>query len=140
MYGQSRCRAHRRFGPDFPSYYEHRLKVEKWLYDSFVALGGKPQTEHPYYFALQYCENFYCNFDKGAESRIALFGIDPSDVSFTFGDSVAQMEQPTRRPLFLKAGLLEYVRDCGNDIDALLKNIKETYVCIEAQLWTDKYF
>lgn len=140
LYKKSQCRAHRRFGPDFPSYYEYRLKVEKWLYDSFVALGGKPQTKHPFYFVLQYCDNFYQNFEKGIEVRIPLKDIDNFDISFTFGDSMAQMEQETMKPLFLKSELFEYLKSFNNIVDDFLNYIKEPYICIEAQLWTNKYF
>ena len=140
LFDESPCRAHRRFGPDFAMYYPHRLKTEKWLYDSFTAIGGKPQTEHPFYFALHHCENLYVNFDCGLITRINLKDIDATDVSFTFGDSVAQMDSPNRKDPFLKDKLLEYISLHDNNVEKFLDGIKQPYVCIEAQLWTDKYF
>ena len=68
-------------------------------------LGGKPETRHPFYFALQYCENLYRNFDKGEEVRLNLEDIDSADVSFTFGDSMAQLERNAEKPLFSKEAL-----------------------------------
>ncbi len=140
LYGQSQCYAHRRFGPDFTSYYEYRLKVEQWLYDSFLQLGGKPQTRHPFYFVLQYCDAFCRNFGESVEVRLPLQDIDPSDISFTFGDSMAQMETSAMEPLFLRDTLYESIRSCDNDVDRFLASIRDPYVCIEAQLWTDRYF
>ena len=140
LYDESPCRAHRRFGPDFVYYYPHRLKTEQWLYERFLAIGGQPQTEHPFYFALHYCENFNVNFDFGKTTKINLNDIDIFDVSFTFGDSVAKMDSPDRKDPFLKDKLLEYINQFDNDVEKFLDSIKEQYVCIEAQLWTDKYF
>ena len=140
IYEDSHCRAHRRFGPDFVWYYPHRLKTEKWLYDRFIEIGGKPQTEHPFYFALDHCENYYVNFDNGLITKINLNDIDKNDVSFTFGDSVAQMESPNKPEPFLKDKLFEYISAFDNNVIDFLESIKSQYVCIEAQLWTDKYF
>ncbi len=140
LYKESQCKAHRRFGPDFPVYYQHRMKTEKWLYDNFIMIGGKPQISHPYYFAVQFCENLYKNFDCGKAIKIKLDDIDILDVSFTFGDSVAKMDSPDRRNPFLKDKLLEYISIHDNDVNKFIDSIKEQYICIEAQLWTDKYF
>lgn len=140
LYKESQCKAHRRFGPDFPVYYRHRLKTEKWLYDHFVAMGGKPETANPYYFALQYCENLYKNFDDGKAVTLNLKCIHPQDISFTFGDSVAQMESPDRKDPFMTDQLLSYISKYDNDVNQFIDSIKAKYVCIEAQLWTDKYF
>ncbi|HBN83378.1 MAG TPA: hypothetical protein DDZ89_05990 [Clostridiales bacterium] len=140
LYKESQCRAHRRFGPDFPVYYRHRLKTEEWLYDHFVAMGGKPETSHPYYFALQHCESLYRNFEYGKAIKINLSDIHSQDISFTFGDSVAQMGSPERKDPFMKDQLLSYISACDNDVNQFIDSIKEKYVCIEAQLWTDKYF
>ena len=140
LYSQSQCRAHRRFGPDFPSYYEYRLKVEKWLYESFVAIGGRPQTRHPFYFALEACESLQRNFGECEEVRICIDDVDDGDISFTFGDSMAQMETSNMRPLFSKQTLLEYLRAYDNNVSLFLESIKEPYRCVEAQLWTDRYF
>jgi len=39
-----------RFGDDFTKYYHHRIRTEKWLYDEFIVIGGRPQMAHPLYF------------------------------------------------------------------------------------------
>jgi hypothetical protein len=62
------------------------------------------------------------------------------DVSFTFGDSCKEMDSPHRKDLFLKDTLLEHIKLNNNDVEQFLDSIKQQYDCIEAQLWTDKYF
>lgn len=137
---RSECFAHRRFGADFPMYYEHRLRTEEWLYAQFVELGGAPETRHPYYFALERCESLKRNFECGQEIRLPLDIIDDKHVSFTYGDSVAVMNEPIRKPPFLKAELLARIDECGGDVNAFLSAIYAPYKLIEAQIWTDKYF
>jgi hypothetical protein len=139
LYDENPCRAHNRFGPDFAEYYPHRLMTEKWLHNKFISLGGNPQTEHPYYFALQHCDNLFQNFNRGKITKIPLNSIDPLDVSFTFGDSVAKMNTPESRDPFLINKLIEYIELGGNDVEKFLDSIKNEYTLIEAQLWTDKY-
>ena len=38
---------------DFSVYYPERLATDKILYERFVALGGRPNNEHPLSFVLQ---------------------------------------------------------------------------------------
>lgn len=136
---KSESRALRRFGKDFPYYYAERLRTEEWLYGHFLALGGKPKTKHPYYFALHSCQVFYENFNKGKMFRLPLSEIDPLHISFTFGDSVAKINASDRRDPFLKDTLFSYIGAFHDDVEAFLESIREQYVCIEAQLWTDEY-
>jgi len=140
IYAESPCRAHRRFGPDFQYYYPHRMKTEKWLYEHFIALGGKPEAEHPFYFALHACGSLDEYFEYGTQTRLALDGIDPRHISFTFGDSIAVMDSPDRRDPFTKDVLYQYITQHGHNVEQFLDSIQETYGCIEAQLWTDSYF
>ena len=140
LYEDNPCSAHRRFGPDFPVYYSFRLKTEEWLYDHFIALGGKPKTKHPYYFALQQCESLKRNFGFGEEYRLGLDLIDETDISFTFGDSIKQMNSPQRIDPFMKPQLLQYLSRFDNDLNRLIDSLRDTYIIIEAQMWTDKYF
>ncbi len=140
LYKNGHCPAHRRFGTDFQFYYPYRLKVEKWLYENFVSMGGKPQTEHPFYFVVQHCDNLFVNFNSGVVTSFKLNHIDIHDISFTFGDSMAQMEKAEKPVPFLKDTLLEYISTFGNDVEKFVESIKEQYVCVEAQLWTEKYF
>lgn len=140
LYEESPCRAHNRFGPNFEWYYNHRLKTEKWLYERFIAIGGKPHTTNPFYFALHNWEKSHAYFNFGKIIKIGLKDIDICDVSFTFGDSCKEMDSPNRKEPFLKDKLLEFISLNDNNVEKFLENIKQQYDCIEAQLWTDKYF
>ena len=136
----SQCQAHRRFGPDFEFYYKYRLKIEKVLYIEFVQLGGKPKYKHPFYFVLEYSDVLHRNFDSGMSVALPLNHIDPLDVSFCFGDSMAQFESGNRQPIFTVDTLYQYIGNNNNEVDLLLHEIIPQYKYIEAQLWTDKYF
>ena len=140
LYKSSQCRAHKRFGPDFEFYYAYRLQVEQALYNEFMELGGKPQLKHPFYFVLEYCDAFYENFDHGVCVKLPLNEIDPFDISFTFGDSMAQFESDDRQPVFLVDTLYSYIKNYNQDIRLFLNKIIPKYKCIKAQLWTNKYF
>ena len=140
LFKECPCRAHNRFGPNFEGYYKHRQKTEKWLYDKFIAIGGKPQIMHPYYFALHNWEKSYAYFEYGKIIKLGLKDIDMCDVSFTFGDSSKEMDSPRRKDPFLKDTLLDLINLNNNDVEQFLDSIKQQYDCIEAQLWTDKYF
>ena len=123
---------------DFHNYYPRRIKTEKWLYHQFLDMGGEPETPHPLYFVLQgnqYLKNW---FENGLETKIYLESISAKHISFTFGDSCAEMDNPKRKPLFSKTELYNLVREHG-DVERFLANISLQYTYIEAQLWSDDY-
>jgi len=136
LYEENPCRAHNRFGPNFHWYYEHRLRTEQWLHEQFISLGGKPQTQHPFYFVLHSCDEFRAFYNIGKKLQITLVDIDRSHVSFTFGDSCKFMDSPDRQAPFLKDQLLAHIALHG-DVETFLRNTKEKYDCIEAQLWVE---
>ena len=47
-----------RYGDYFGTYYQKRLRTEKWLYQEVIAQGGRPETEHPIYFVLNESPRF----------------------------------------------------------------------------------
>src|SRR5690349_12570668 len=68
----------------------NRRKIETWLYDEFLSLGGKPQTRHPCYFTLDespFLKEF--GYFEGAprEVKIPLSTFSSSNISFTYPDS-----------------------------------------------------
>ena len=140
LYTESPCRAHNRFGLDFEEYYKSRVEMEKWLYERFIALGGKPKFKNPFYFSLQHSENLHENFDKGSIIKINLKNIYMSDISFTFGDSMAKFYSSDWEDPFLKNHLYNYIFENDKNADNFLCNVQQQYHYIEAQLWTDKYF
>ena len=133
---QSDCRAHRRFGEGFKEYYMERCKAESWLYQEFVALGGKPQTRYPLYFVLQ-PNAIRENFGEYLETKLLLKDIDEAEVSFTYGDSMANWYRKEPQKPILKSALLTCIQECGG-VDAFLETVK-TCGYLEAQLWTNRF-
>jgi hypothetical protein len=130
---------------DFDTYYPHRIKTEKWLYDQFIAAGGKPQTRHPLYFFVHEWDAVERAWDGKVEKvveKIALDDIDPYDVSFVMGDSMKAVNQPDDFPLFMKDELLALINSHDNDINKLLDFAYQQadMRAIEAHIWNDKYF
>ena len=140
LYENSQVRAHRRFGPDFPQYYEYRLEVEAWLYERFLKRGGKPDIKHPYYFVVQTSDMLRDCFEDCRETTIPLSKIPDEYVSFTLGDSMAQSEQDSLNNMLTKAELLNRLKEYDNDIDRFITEMNQKYNFIEAQIWTDSYF
>jgi hypothetical protein len=124
---------------DFDGYYKKRLRTEKWLYDEFIALGGKPQSAHPLYFVLH--ESTYLNnwFENGIQTKLLLNEIDSADVSFTFGDSMSKMDAADRMNPFSKQTLFDFIYKSTDDALSFLNELDRRNRYIEAQLWNDKY-
>jgi hypothetical protein len=124
---------------NFEKYYIKRIKTEKWLYDTFLSLGGNPNNSHPIYFVLNENNEINEYFGNGTIIKIPLEEINEKDICFTFGDSTAEIDNPNREKPFLKNELYEHIKFYDNDVNKFLKIIKEKYFYIEAQLWSDKY-
>jgi hypothetical protein len=124
---------------DFDGYYKKRLRTEKWLYEKFIALGGKPENAHPLYFVLQ--ESKYLNdwYADGLKTKLLLSKINPADISFTYGDSMSKMDTEDRMNPFTKESLFRYISKTGNDAFAFLNELNNQNRYIEAQLWNDIY-
>ena len=135
LYKASQCGGHRRFGPDFPDYYQYRIKVEALLYKQFCALGGQPELTSPFYFVLERSPLYASVFDCAQAVRIALDAIDPACVSFTYGDSMRRMEVGADTPMLTVDSLNAEIAQHGG-IDAFLDRVLENHSCIEAQVWT----
>lgn len=129
-----------RFGNDFKYYYPKRIRTEEWLYDRFVALGGKPMTQHPVYFVVNGSDYLNEWFGGGRITKLLLNDIDSKDISFTFGDSMSKMDKPERKDPFLKETLFGLIEKYDSNIDLFINDICRGFNYIEAQLWNDKYF
>lgn len=124
---------------DFPGYYKKRVRTEKWLYDSFLALNGEPKTSSPLYFVLgesTYLENWYKN---GIKTQLPLDIISPSEISFTIGDSMGIIDKEDRIEPLTKEGLLDFISNKSNDIFSFLHDLNKNNRYIEVQLWNDSY-
>ena len=144
------CDAHSRFGPisifneKFVEYYNQRKKVEKFLYERFISIGGIPQIANPYYFFvhdLSWLMNIIRDDLNNGIARIIevkLKDIDVFDVSFVLGDSMTVVKSDEWDGLFLKDTLEKSIAS-HDGFENYFDSIKPQYPFIEAQLWTDKY-
>lgn len=70
-------------------YLNNRLYAEKIMKEEFIKKGGKPVLDHPHYFVLENCDNwFYQSKDNVASLAIDSNKFSKNIVSFTYGDSV----------------------------------------------------
>jgi hypothetical protein len=124
---------------DFDGYYKKRIRTEEWLYNSFVATGGRPQNAHPLYFVLG--ESRYLNdwFEDGIKTKILLSNIDSADISFTYGDSMSKMDSDERMNPFTKESLLNFIYETTHDVSSFLNELNKQNIYIEVQLWNDIY-
>ncbi|WP_461246404.1 hypothetical protein [Treponema sp. R6D11] len=122
---------------DFRNYYPRRIETEKWLYNWFLKLGGKPKTEHPLYFVLEKSDYLNEWFDKGKIIKIPLSKIEAEHISFTLGDSCANFDKNNRQDPFLKDKLYKMIEENKGNVNELLEmiNQKYNYHYIECQLW-----
>lgn len=122
---------------DFVNYYPLRHKTDEYLYNNFIRLGGRPKERHPLSFVLQgsaYLDNW---FGKGASHKLRLDEVSADSVSFTLGDSCAQLERAGKIQQITKQQLLNMISDFDGGEEAFVKHIAERYTYIEAQLWDD---
>ena len=120
---------------DFRNYYPNRKKADEYLREAFIRLGGRPRLPHPYSFVLMECEYLREWFDSS--DRIVLFLSDVPDdqVSFTVGDSCAQIIHGSDPVVLTKDMLLERIGACGGSVDAFLQKSLGTHHYVEVQLW-----
>ncbi len=124
---------------DFPGYYEKRLRTEKWLYDSFLKLGGKPIIKSPLYFVLGESTFLDAWYKNGRQTRLLLDDISQTEVSFTIGDSMGIIDSDNRMEPLTKDMLYDFLLERSKDIFAFLNELNQKNRYIEVQLWNDSY-
>lgn len=95
----------RRFGND---YIARRRNVEADLRALFIARGGQPQRQTPYYLVLGECPWFHGLNDGHVALSIPLAQLNPATTSLTFPDSFIAMTRADK-PYFRKQYRLEEV-------------------------------
>ena len=109
-------------------YLIHRRKIEKWLYNELIRLGGKPKSDVPVYMTLGESPegefDIRADIQKNAEEiRIPVKEIDLSAVTFTYPDS-----------------MYEFVQDAnGNVITGRRTNTPRVYMYEDLPLVIHKY-
>ena len=120
---------------DFVNYYPRRKKADEYVRNAFLRLGGKPALRNPYSFVLAECEYLKEWFDSSDKIVLDLAGIPDDRVSFTLGDSCAQIQHGIEPEVLTKAMLLDRIRSCGGSVDTFLKESLGKHYYVEVQLW-----
>ena len=103
--------------------------------NQFVALGGKPILAHPYSFTLMECEYLRKWFSNGEKLVLDLDSIPDDQVSFTIGDSCAQITNGTEPEVLTKEMLMKRIHDCGDSVNSFLEGSLGKFAYVEVQLW-----
>lgn len=124
---------------DFKNYYPRRMMQDKYLYESFINLGGKPKEQHPLSFVLHGSDYLYRWFGNGIINKIKIENIPSEYISFTLGDSMSAFKRDGRLTMYTKQMLSEILYNYHGDIDDFMAEIVEKHYYIEVQLWNDDY-
>lgn len=123
---------------DFANYYPRRMEADGILHVAFRTRGGHPTETHPLSFALEGSDFLDGWFDQGTVLRLALERVPADKISFTLGDSLGMLEG-TGGFIFLTLDELR-ARIAAHPEGAagFLRDMKQQYRYIEAQLWDDE--
>ena len=120
---------------DFANYYPARKKADAFVRERFIQLGGNPKLEHPYSFSLMECEYLREWFNSSDKITIDLEDIPDDQVSFTIGDSCAQIMHGNEPVVLTKKLLFERIKACNDSIEEFYKESLGEYAYVEVQLW-----
>jgi hypothetical protein len=120
---------------DFENYYPNRKKADEYVREAFICLGGKPELLHPYSFTLNECEYLRSWFSEGEKLVLDLADIPEEQISFTIGDSCAQITNGVEPQVLTKEMLMKRIADHGNSVEAFLKASLGKFAYVEVQLW-----
>lgn len=123
---------------DYENYYKLREKQDRYLYESFIALGGKPMEQHPLSFVLEGSDYLADWFGNGIETRIPISAIKEEHISFTLGDSGAEFGRNGSVDLLTYSRFSEMLKQHDGDYKDFMERIGKQYV--EVQVWADEYF
>ena len=120
---------------DFKNYYPARKKADAYVRKRFIEAGGKPVLFHPYSFTLMECEYLRQWFSNGEKLVFHLADIPDDQISFTIGDSCAQIANGAEPEVMTKKMLLERIHDCGDSVETFLNESLGRFAYVEVQLW-----
>lgn len=134
----SRGRALRRFD-QFDVYLQRRIQTEQWLYSSFLEMGGKPVSYHPFYFILGKNEHLRHDFGPDAgELILDTTQISSQDISFTLGDSIGLYFSSAQRRLY-SLNEIESIFLNASYVQEQMELLEKYHHYIEVQLWNKHY-
>lgn len=121
---------------DFKNYYPRRKAADEYVREKFIAIGGRPELDHPFSFVLLECEYLRKWFSDGESFRISLAEIPDEVISFTVGDSCAQIERGMTPEVFTKQMLLQRIYEHDGSPEKYLEEVLNPFAYVEVQLWT----
>lgn len=121
---------------DFRNYYPCRKEADAYVRREFIALGGRPELEHPFSFVLTESDYLKEWFSGGESFRINLADVPDDAISFTVGDSCAQIGRGQRPEVLTKQTLMQRIRMHGGSAEEYLKAVLTDHGYVETQLWT----
>jgi len=126
-------------------YIQRRKETEKWLYQSFHALGGTPATIHPIYMTLGASSYIESTGHYNARHEFPLSLFPKSVVSFTYPDSYVSRllaEKPNEYfnpkfhgKVFTMSELGRLLEDPSVHNEAWRSEKRKYDFFIEAQIW-----
>jgi hypothetical protein len=131
-----------------------RREMESHVREAFIAKGGQPQKQYPYYMTLGAHDAMKTWFENASVLRIPADEFDMQTVSFTYGDMFAVMNptlntgEPYWGQVYTYAEILDVIAAYGfpepTDYNARLENWKHNGVYlnellkyVEAHIWSD---
>ena len=124
---------------DFDNYYPARKKADEYVRERFIKLGGKPILQHPYAFTLMECEYLRKWFSEGEKLVLTLDEIPDEQISFTIGDSCAQITNGMEPEVLTKEMLTKRIHDCGDSVESFFMQTLGKFAYVEVQLWYRPY-
>ncbi|UQZ81838.1 hypothetical protein SK3146_00994 [Paenibacillus konkukensis] len=98
-------------------YLDVRRELEQKARELFIIKGGKPLQHSPQYMTLGPCEWIKSWYRNGVQLSIPLDALDPSQVSFTYGDLFPTMRyedgKPYRKTVFTKNEIFDVIAKFG---------------------------
>jgi len=122
---------------DFDSYYPRRMEADGILSAAFRDRGGRPAQAHPLSFALEGSDFLDGWFDRGTVLRLPLACVPEDRISFTLGDSLGMLDRTGGFIFLTLPELLSRIRAHPEGATGFLRDMKQQYRYIEAQLWDD---
>ncbi len=122
---------------DIENYYALRSQTETLLYEKFLQMGGKPKERYPLYFVLQGSDHLDESFGKGRVFRLPLEAVSSDVVSFSIGDSCAQVAKDGDIRMLSKEQLLSGLAQYDGNTAAYQRDVLGEYNYMEVQLWDD---
>ena len=90
---------------------------------------------HPYSFTLMECEYLRKWFSGGEKLVLLLDEIPDDQISFTIGDSCAQITNGVEPEVLTREMLLCRIRNSGDSVEVFFNESLGKFAYVEVQLW-----